>query len=214
MAEKSPDQLARFHTAIGRFVCEYAAIETTMHQILRVVADVPHLSTRVMFSGMRLRGAVDLIRRFYEARRTAIPGDLGKALSRIGEITTARDRILHNGIALDGDAAIVTDETKNMFTRAFKTKIAVADIEALEMDAITIHGCLISFWIEERRPDLLNSEQYRTWKAYAQRPWQYKSTTPIPPQETFRAAAQERRRPRSPSGAKPPPQPPFPKSCK
>ncbi|MCK0129044.1 hypothetical protein [Erythrobacter sp. F6033] len=191
-----PDHsFAGYWYALGKFVHRYAEIEATMHQILRIVSGTSVLTSKVLFSGVRVRGAADTIKRFYSASGQLVPNDLERAFERIGEITKIRDRLLHNGINFEDGKAIVTDENKNFSARAFKHTISIKALDDLESDAITLNACLVKFWIECERPDLIESAQYQNTIEAAQRPWLYKPPKPMKQRAVPRDPARENKSP-------------------
>lgn len=198
---QSKDELSAYWFALGKFVHRYSEIEWTMHQVVRIVADVPDRSARVLFSGTRVSAAADIIKRFYRARKKSVPPSLARAFSQIGVITKARDRLLHYGFTMNEGKAIVTDETRNIVDRAFKHSITVTDLDDLEADAITLNSCLVVFWIEARRPDLLDTPLYLERLASSQQPWRYKEPKPMRPKDSIRGSVRERKPPRQPSRA-------------
>jgi hypothetical protein len=187
--------LEAYWLALGKFVHRYSEIERTMHQVLRIVSDIPDRSAKVLFSGTRVSGATDIVKRFYAARKKPVPSNLARAFERLGVINKARDRLLHNGFSISGDKAIVTDETKNIAARAFKHEVTVEDLDDLEADAITLNSCLVSFWIEARRPDLLGSTLYLEHMESARQPWRYKQPKPMRPKSSIRGSVRERKSP-------------------
>jgi hypothetical protein len=193
---ESDDPLDSYLLALGKFVHRYAEIENTMHQILRIVSDTNDRTAQVLFSGTRVSAAIEIIRRFYKARKQKLPNHLEKALCGIVEISKARNNLLHNGLNFENGIAIVTNETKKSVSQSsFKHIVAVSDIDALEADAMTINACLICFWIESRRPDLLNAESHKGWNEIALSPWRYKQPKPMRTRDRIRSTVRERKRP-------------------
>lgn len=192
-----PDHpFAVYWYALGKFVHRYAEIELTLHQVLRIVSGLNEQTAKVIFSGARVGGTKDMIKRFYTARKKPLPDELARAFERIDSLTKARDRLLHNGIQFERGKAIVTDESKNMAERAFKHTVSTADLDDLEADAITVNACLNIFWIRERRPDLLNAPTHQGWAELARSPWRYKQPKPMRPRSRIRSAVRERKPPR------------------
>lgn len=189
----SDDLLAPYWLALGKFVHRYAEIEAAMHQVLRIVSDVPDRTAQALFSGTRVSQATDIVKRLYTARRAHLPLYLQKAFSQIGVVNKARDRLLHHGMQFEHGKIIVTDESKNIPSRAFKHVISVADMEALEEDATTIQACLVCFWIESRRPDLIGGEHHTGWVSLAQAQWRYSQPKPLKTRTVLRGSVQERK---------------------
>ena len=192
------DPLAAHWLSLGKFVHRYAEIESAMHHVLRIVANVPDRTARAMFSGTRVSQATDTVKRIYAARKESIPSYLVKAFSKIGDVTKARDRLLHHGMQFESGKIIVTDETKNLSSRAFKHEVSIADLSALEEDATTIQACLLCFRIEARRPDLIGTEIHLDWTSLAQVPWRYKSPKPMKTRGVSRGSVRERKGPPQP----------------
>lgn len=195
------DPLAAYQYAIGKFVSSYASIEATMHQVLRIVSNSSDRDAKVLFSGTRVKSATDLIKRFYEARRQPLPSHLAKAFDQIGTITGVRDKILHNGIVLDQGRWVVTDETKNFGKKAFKIPVSIADLNDLEADSIILNSCLVAFWIEDRRPDLIGEPIHIGHLEVANSPWRYKSPRPMKTRGVIRGTVRERKVQPQPSKA-------------
>jgi hypothetical protein len=58
----------RYCLALGRFITNFASAEHFLHRVLRLVTEVSDPVAPAIFSGVRPRGAMDLIRRVHEAK--------------------------------------------------------------------------------------------------------------------------------------------------
>ena len=148
-----------------------------MHQCLGMTAGLPLISAQALFSGTRIREAMSLIKRLADTNADPLDPWLAKAFGHIGEITTARDRILHHGLEIGQDIAVVTDAHRNLPGKSFRMEFSVVDLDNLESDVLTALSCLNMFrygyW--PKQP----SEQVEQNRILAIREWKYK--LPLPP---------------------------------
>jgi hypothetical protein len=163
--------LEPYWSALGRFVFEYAELEYVMNNALRVALGLTNKQTRVAFSGTRIRDAINLIKRQYEAAGDEMDPWLDKAFPKIAELTTVRDKLLHHGNLETPIGMIASDVTKNIPSKATGYLVTTIDLENMIEDAITARGCVVMFWVQKRFP---RSRRYDGWKTSAERTWRYK----------------------------------------
>lgn len=99
-----------YYEALGRFVTEFAAVEAAMFMALKFYAKVSWPMARVLFSGTRVRAAIDLINRTCEI---SDPGEdrraeLREVFKRLRAINEIRDSLLHHGSVTYSDRGRTT----------------------------------------------------------------------------------------------------------
>ena len=171
------DPLEPYWTALGKFLHRYAQIEQTLNIILRLTAGVTHKRGRALFSGTRVAGAIELIKRIHDDDGRALSPWLVKALPKLKELTTARDLILHQGFALDSEQIVVSNSTRTVPRNAKTLRYSVSDLYDMEADTCVAHACLNMWWLEERYPKSLQKMRRREEKL-AQIPWRHKPPQP------------------------------------
>ncbi len=174
MSDLDPGTMERFWLALGKFAYRYAEVESVTHEVLRIVSGTSVISAQALFSGTRIRSAMDHIKRIHEGKKEPLDPLLERAFSRLGEITTIRDRILHYGFEVKSKRrALVTDRFRVLRHRVRSFPITVADLDALEADVNIIHACLTAYWIQKRWPSF-DPERLQKTQQHALMPWNYK----------------------------------------
>lgn len=164
--------------ALGKFVHRYAELEAAMHSTLRSSIGLDVWDAQALFSGTRIRASVDLIKRVHEGRGMTLSPWLDKAFGKVGEITTARDRILHYGFDLDGKKATVTDFERNLPSKSFRMNLTVDNLDDLETDTITCIACLTYDWFRTNAP-WHNPRVLERETELASRPWRFTLPPPL-----------------------------------
>jgi hypothetical protein len=88
--------------ALGNFVHAFARIEGILALALRVFSGVTGPIARAIFHGVRVDAAVNYIRRILEVTNAPadVKADFELAFTHLGDITRARNDILHYGVGL------------------------------------------------------------------------------------------------------------------
>lgn len=171
MVERFQGLKPEFFAALGQFIYQYAEIEHTIGQILRVSMNLSAKTAFSIFGGTRVRGAIDHIKRYHEAHDRPLPSRLKRAFDKIGELTTAQDKLLHYGFLVEHGSVIVTDRFRNTPKRAREFPISLDDLKNLTEDAHTARACLIVYWVRERH--MKQYARYKGWEQIADRQWLY-----------------------------------------
>jgi hypothetical protein len=89
----------RYWRALGKFVDEFAAIETAIHILLMQRTNTPLDIARAVFSGVRIQEAMKLIGRVSEVRPldAKTKADQKYVFAQLNVITDFRNAILHYG---------------------------------------------------------------------------------------------------------------------
>lgn len=136
-----------YFEALGRFCHEYATLEAVIFNTLRFYAKIPNPMARAVFSGVRVRTAMDFIRRICQIYD---PGeenknDLKNIFPQLAAITTLRDDILHQGSVLTDDKGRITSNVVRNLTpeklveRSASTEIvnaATADLRKISLHLV------------------------------------------------------------------------------
>lgn len=174
-ADLTPEKKRRmnaYYRALGHFVHVYALVEAAMALTLWHYAKTPHHLARALFSGVRVRDGIDLIKRAAIATNASQEAreELKYIFDQLGAINSARNDILHYG------AGGIADETATV-TNALK---------ALSEDRITIFPIspiLLADMIADVRKIIVHLRAHHIGRpvprgTYAQAilsaPWRYK----------------------------------------
>lgn len=103
------DALARmergpaYYTALGRFVSDFARVETTLQQTLWMAAGAPVTVARAVFSGLKVEGCLQFIKKIADAKKwkPAQKQRLEEITERLGPLNKLRNDILHHGVSID-----------------------------------------------------------------------------------------------------------------
>lgn len=171
------EPLQIYWMALGKFVHRYSMVEATLFQVFRITAGLSNRKTKAVFSKMRVRELVSGIKNINESTGVSQSLWLERAFSKIEEITTIRDRILHDGFELKGDQVIVSNWHKTTPRKARVQSYTIADFDALEADCCTIVACLNVHWIEAKMPKKMAQILPRE-REIAMSPWRYEAPQP------------------------------------
>lgn len=156
----------RYWMALGRFLDDFAHVESMLQTLLWVKADTSEETARAVFSGVRIDGAKDFIRRIAESRGDQIDPVLTRAFGQLTVLTTLRNDVVHYGAPFDPRAGTWV-ATNSRIAMPGKARTTSVDPEALlnaSLDLWTISYALSCFI----RPDLRHA-----WDELAQAPWRY-----------------------------------------
>jgi hypothetical protein len=92
-----------YYEALGGFVTEFARVETTLQQTLWLAAGVPATVARAIFSGLKVEGCLQFIKRVADAKNWSATqqAQLKEITDRLGPINKLRNDILHHGVSPD-----------------------------------------------------------------------------------------------------------------
>jgi hypothetical protein len=177
MVEPSPEYLAPYWHALGKFVHRYALLEAMMHTVLLFEAEVNDPIGQALFSGTRVRDSINFIRRLMAAKGKELSPWLERAFPKVNEITSVRDKILHYGFTVEGASATVSDAPRNIPDRTTSFRITVTELDALEHDTLSALACLNMHMIENYGFNI--AEEFRDReRAQAEDAWLYKFPQP------------------------------------
>ena len=186
-----------YWSSLGRFVHRYAILEQEIHRTLCLYARTDNATSQAVFSGVKSKGAVDLIKRLREVRGLPRDADYDRAFAQFTTITNLRNDLLHEGaIRYPNGGFKVSNERKTIPRQQRITPISPADLDAMTEDLNTIFATLFVMQCEAGEDDI---SLYRTdFRVLGRTAWQYKSA----PQAS--APRQPRRSGRGPASPPPP----------
>lgn len=184
---QSREKLGPYWAALGEFAYYYGWLEFAMLRTLVFYTGTPEPTAQAVYSGVRLRQAISFVRRTAEAKGEELPPELEEAFTKMATITDARDRLLHHGLQFEdpeGDSAFISDERRNLPTRARREAITPKDIHDLAADTIVCWARLVVFNSDFKSHPTPFLEGWRD--AAKNRPWRYKSASPSPAKQAPR----------------------------
>lgn len=92
-----------YYTALGNFVNNFSQVETTLQHTLWMVSGVKADVAPAIFSGLRVEGCLQFLRRIADAKKWNSPKKqaLEEIIARLGPINKLRNDILHYGATMD-----------------------------------------------------------------------------------------------------------------
>jgi hypothetical protein len=108
----NPNQItadeAAYFLALGYFMQAFAEAEMAMQVLLWKVSGLSEISTAAaLLSGVKIDGAINLIRRVREAKKMPEHAQLTYIFNQLGEINSARNDIVHFGATFTEDFGIL-----------------------------------------------------------------------------------------------------------
>lgn len=172
----------KHYLALGKFVSEYSGVELVMFFLLRHTAGLSYEVAAALFSGTRVKGAMDLIGRLHEPNGTVLPPRLKEAFGQLSAINTARDWILHWGVSEDfNTGALSVSNFKAHAARAEREMpFSAARLDTMTADLKTISAIIANNFIPAGIPERAEHEQA------ALAPLLYKPTQSAAPQRKSR----------------------------
>jgi hypothetical protein len=177
MPNPQPDYFHMF----GRFMNQYANVESMVHALFRRMSSLPDAEARVISGGMRLTDVIQIIRRL--ARVKKLPekpvARLENAFVQLAIIGELRDKLVHRGASISGDEITSTNARTARFKEDTEViTLKIKDIKAALLDLIAISLSLLLLY--SGAPEFANMDARLT---LPEEPWLYK---PLPPETPYR----------------------------
>lgn len=128
----------KYHLALGQFVDAFATAENNLKFALAATAKISRETAQALFSNTRVDGAIDLIKRLYEAEGKEPEEEINIALSHMKAILTVRNGIMHNGAVFDGGIFTTTNSAHTLPKQAKTIRHNLADLEHMTADLLVI----------------------------------------------------------------------------
>ena len=170
---KKDHPLDEYWYSLGRFVHAFAIAEDVVSNILWIESNTTARMSRALFSGTRMRAAIDLIKRIHEEQGRTLDPLLARAFPKLAEINTVRDKILHHGHHVHGSSVLVADDERTIVKKATAFLVSAPDLEAIRTDTLTATACLSLYWQMKRYPNHVRKIENN--RRVASRQWLYKS---------------------------------------
>ena len=184
------DPLEPYWTALGKFLHRYALLEQALNRVLRETTKVDRETAKAIFSGARVAQAISFINRVHEGKGTTKSPWLERAFPKVSELTTARDKILHNGFTLRGSDIIVSDRERTIPRAVYERAYTVTELYDLEADTCVAHACINMATYES-----IDRRRYRAARTREEQialtPWRHKPRAPKQSQPSTLKAAQK-----------------------
>ncbi len=170
-----------FYISLGRFLHNYAMLESIMLRALIKASGVSHEVGQSIYSGTRVSAAKDFINRILDAQNNqALKARLKPYFDQIGLINSMRDDILHYGATCDFTTGVLT--VSNTQIAHIPNKLREYEVSPTLLDNMTddvgraISGLMLEFNIVQGDPDVEALLQ-----AQIASPWRYTQPQPTPP---------------------------------
>jgi hypothetical protein len=154
------------------FIALYAQAESLLKITLREVVGVDKPTALAIFSGTKTDQACTFIRRCYTARKNAMSPLLDAAISKLLEINTSRNDVIHYTPDLTAPEPIVTNERGALVETAirrvpFTDRVMLTHVRDLA-DIIVILSCFPD--LQEREARYRSAKNTPAWIAKALEP--------------------------------------------
>lgn len=204
--EPTPEWLDResaldevYMACLGWFVHALAGAESMLFRLLVEKCGLKLETGAAVFSGTRMKPAMDSLNRLFESEGMALEKDaLSRPFKHLSEISGVRDDILHFGTDEDDGGLFVSNATKKHIPeRATRRTVSAEDLFAMVRDLQEIELHFVASMFRTRKP-----RDKKTIALYTRRlaePWWYKPHAPVPRQDSGRQKNRARKRPPRPS---------------
>jgi hypothetical protein len=163
-----------YHLALGRFIAEYAMLETTLRSALWHLSRLKAPMAQVLLSGVRTDAAISNINRISEAKKW--PDRKKKqwkfVSDQIQDINLLRNSIVHHGAALQADGTWLSSNKKVVHVPEKATNRIVRPeiLDQARSDLFSIRLCVAFFAWGNRFPPHMRLTVKQTLSGA----WQYK----------------------------------------
>lgn len=167
----------KYYLALGKFITAFADTEGLVFAILTREARVYPPAAQALFSGVRARGAMDLIARLSEAKGRPLNDLTKSAFRHLSAINTARDQLAHWGIQRFGEYLETSNSMRAHTDAALKTyRVSPETVNTMTFDLTTIKSILSLMTLSVQEDD----PQYQALASFVAVPWRYTPPQPVP----------------------------------
>jgi hypothetical protein len=188
-----------YYTALGKFVSDFSRVETTLHTSLWAIAGVRAPVAQAIFSGFKIEGCLQLIKRIADAKNWPATSKqrLENITSHLGPINKLRNDILHYGVTPDLGAADAWLLSNKGFVhipeKIRETSITPALLKAATSDLTKLFGLVIALTFYVLMPDDELQKQLEDSPLKLKSAWLYK-----PPQQAKKSGKSQKTRRKQP----------------
>lgn len=173
------EHLDKYHCALGSFVSAFSRTEATLLRNLWILAGLKAPYAQAVLSGVKVEGAMGLIRRIAEAERWAEKkkAQWDRVFSQLGLINKLRNDLLHHGASMFGDVWIVSNKAvahhpnrvREIHITPKILEDATSDLGFIFLELILLGGPKAGTIYGENRRSALRRRQRSPWR-YKQPP--------------------------------------------
>lgn len=181
---------------LGWFVHAFASTESMLFRLLVEKAGLEPEAGAAVFSGVRMKTAMDAVNRLLESRgMDDEKSALERPFGQLGIISAVRDDILHYGTEEDdfGELFVTNAVKKHLPHRIVIRTVSSVDLLAMTYDLREIELHFVGSMLRTSGSDSEMASLYASWR-FAE-PWQYKPPAPPPRPETKRGKTRRRKAP-------------------
>jgi len=175
-----------YYRALGKFADTFASAEDSIQVLLWRTAGLEGEIAKAVFSGMRVRAAIDCMKRIEEVTKPIFSEQLKAAFAQLNTINTARDSILHYGTRPTESDSLVNSTKMRVISKSAKEfPVSAESVDCMTADLETIQAAIflhLSAW----DPDAHKTTQGLALAEHARAPWRYKPPQP-PSHQTHKA---------------------------
>lgn len=173
MSEDPAALLNAYWLALGKFIHCFSMLEVALQYALWNKSGVDAPTAQALFSGVRAREALNMLKRLHEAEDNALAPELQRVAERFGVVMTVRNDIVHHGISIDDGQTVISSTERNLPGHGRQLPISPTVLDDLTTDVRTMTACINLF--NARFSDLRPVElREALWSNSAQLPWRYK----------------------------------------
>ena len=159
--------------SLGRFIHHFAQMEQQVAFLLKLATGADDAVSKSVYSGIRLKMALDCVNRLREMRHQPESPYLKRAVEQLGVINAARDMVVHHGATVMNDLFLVSTERRMVPKKAAREAFPPETLDAMTADLRIINKLIFVVQSEYANQDLWDPDgEYA--KALVE-PWQYKS---------------------------------------
>lgn len=146
------NDLDSYFLNLGYFIQEFAAVESVLFDSVMAAAKLDLSTAKVLLSGAKS----DLLRKYLKKLAPQMDSTTLKALDHFGEITTARNKILHNGVDLIPEGFFVKKHIKESDSQ-LPRPVSGTILKNLTSDTIRVRGIIKYRYLLSK--DVINDDE-------------------------------------------------------
>lgn len=194
------DKHREYWSELGRFIHRFAMLEQQIHFMLRLYAETTEIIAQAVFSGVRGKPGLDLIKRLREVKALPDDPDFDRAVEQFGLINSVRDLIVHSGAILYGDEFLASNKNRTIPRQQKSTQVSAKGLANMTADLQTIFAAFFVRQVEANGADIT---AYATdFRKLSRAPWLYKPPAQGAKKHNAQDATLERAFQHSPSQGK------------
>jgi hypothetical protein len=199
IADLNDEPYQEYWHYLGKFLHSFSHMESRLLWFIRELTGANHEVTEVLFRGVRVDAAKDILNGILDATNQApLKERLSRPLGHLAAINTVRNHLVHWGATHDGETGFLVSNANSSppAHRLKEFKVSVADLQNMTHDINKINLTILF----EQYP----VGNHAVWDEYVQGPWLYTPPQLSPPKTRRQIDPQSPKRPRPASqGSRP-----------